>query len=1100
MERLGAPPPAAGPPRVEMREQPSSIGELVRGSTGLVGDVQRSALRSAADFPGRGMSQALSGITGTKPDWRENVSDVVEGGAAAASPVMAATPVAAIPRIAAWMGAGALMGEGTRRTAEVLGAEPETARLAGNVAGLATLPGIAKPLLRGRRPPAGMPAPLEAQPGEAPWLAPGERPKLADVLAMREKETALARERIRAGAPPPPGAERQPEIGPKSAQESAAVFAESPTHPRARAAESAGVFEEDAAFRQRVDELIQKGVDADVAREQARVPPRPQPPVREPLPPPDAPAPPPGYESLIRQRQQLGPAAETLPPRLLGAEPNDVRIANELGEQALLLPRGSARPAPPPVPEPIAVAKKRISKKLKSERGSFSDRPVDPDEPSLLDDLVLVGKHYAGEAGATFDTWSAKMVADLGEHVRPQLDTVWRKVNAGSAAALPTAQQLRLQAARPDARPPLPPPPPPGEPDIINVKHFNVEPEAKEHLRVTAESVRPELEKMLGKKLSHDEVINAARHSDILQRATSRESTLKREAALLALRQQIAKQAEGGSLSREFIDNLRVLKGEQASIARQLGSLAIEADPVLKSAKSQIVQKLIGLGKTTDEILADAKNVNWDNPLEATAFYRKHNPAQLNEILNEYAYINLLSSPRTHVVNAFSNLTQAGFTAPMTHLYSGGLDFISSALTGARRTKYAREVQPYFRGMLSATGDAAAEALAVIKGKRFVERPDVEHLPTNVPGLRQLQVIPRALEASDMFFRTLIKSGEREALAYRAMRNGEPVNAAALDKQAGDKAAYYVFRQKLDPSNATGQGHLLAAVDKATNAMYVLRKVPGMKWFLRFIQTPMNILKQGIEYSPAGFATMAGAADPQEQAAKALIGSTVFAAAAWVAAKGDSTWAPPQGETARKEFYASGRQPYSMKIGNTWVGYSKLGPIAYPVAMTAAIKYHDEQSPAALSTDKEEALAKALGGIAGFFSDQSYVEGVSSLIDMARGRGSARAIANVPSQYIPLSSLQRWVAQIVDPVYRETGRGANWRAIVQNLQRGIPFASRSLPAQTDLVGRPSHRPMPGANAVSPVTLSPAQPQSEPYYQQRLRERQWKRKYSPARRP
>src|SRR6185369_9518784 len=112
----------------------------------------------------------------------------------------------------------------------------------------------------------------------------------------------------------------------------------------------------------------------------------------------------------------------------------------------------------------------------------------------------------------------------------------------------------------------------------------------------------------------------------------------------------------------------------------------------------------------------------------------------------------------------------------------------------------------------------------------------------------------------------------------------------------------------------------LNAIDSATELMYSIRKKPKVgkliSWFIPFVETPMNILKQGIEFSPLGFGTIPGAANKTEQTAKALIGSAIFTAAGYAGLQGRLTWAAPTGEKEKQLFYSSGRQPYSIKIGN----------------------------------------------------------------------------------------------------------------------------------------------------------------------------------------
>jgi len=101
----------------------------------------------------------------------------------------------------------------------------------------------------------------------------------------------------------------------------------------------------------------------------------------------------------------------------------------------------------------------------------------------------------------------------------------------------------------------------------------------------------------------------------------------------------------------------------------------------------------------------------------------------------------------------------------------------------------------------------------------------------------------------------------------------------------------------------------------------------------------MNILKQGIEYSPLGITTLPGAANKTEQLAKSMVGSSVLLGASWLAMNGRTTWATPTSPKEKEAFYASGRQPYSIKIGDNWVSYSKLGPLAYPIAMASSFQW-----------------------------------------------------------------------------------------------------------------------------------------------------------------
>jgi hypothetical protein len=607
----------------------------------------------------------------------------------------------------------------------------------------------------------------------------------------------------------------------------------------------------------------------------------------------------------------------------------------------------------------------------------------------------------------------------------------------------------------------------------LNTSKFNISEQAKTKLDETVAAIKPELEQVKGATLKNEEVVDAAKASKILSREVNPEATKKATAAVTRLRQEVAAGAEGKGLTKDFIENLKVLKSYSADAGRKLQAFNIKASPET-SIKESIIADLVGLGKKSDDLIAAAKGVDFDNPKQVSKFYRQFVKPSLGEVLDEYRYINLLSSPQTHIVNAFSNLIQGTVLNPATKLYTGAIDSIGSTLTGKQRTAYMREVPAYSKGFINSMGEAFKEASEVMKGNKFVERPDINRLSTGKLGPGEY--VMRALEAGDVFFRKMIKGGEMEALAYKASRSGKKIPKSVMEKQAADAAEYFVFRKAPDPTNKTGQGAVLSGIDKATEAVYKFRNVPGVKWVIPFVQTPMNILKQGLEYSPLGVSTMVGNTNKTQQLAKALIGSTVLAGAATL----ESTWDAPTSKNEKEEFYASGRKPYSVKIGDNWVSYSKLGPLAYPMAMAAAVKWYFENDPKATSTDSIDKTTKLLGGIAGFFSDQSYLSGIGDLVDVAKGEDYAikGMLANFGKQLVPLTSLQGWVARQLDPIYRQP------KTLMDQLKTGIPGLSKSVDSYKDPLGNDSVRQNNTFNSWSPVNVNPANQQFEDIYQKR----------------
>lgn len=609
----------------------------------------------------------------------------------------------------------------------------------------------------------------------------------------------------------------------------------------------------------------------------------------------------------------------------------------------------------------------------------------------------------------------------------------------------------------------------------INLERMKVSEEAKQKITEASQTISDKVEKVTGKPLSHEEVVEKAKDVEILTKGVSREKTLEFEAALLKTRQHLGALAEQRELTQEFLDTLQTVSNIGTDIARQLESFKIEALPEYAIQKTKIIKEILRLGNSAEEVLEKAKGVDFKDPNQVADFYREFVKPKFIDELNEFAYMNILSSPKTHIINTFSNLIQTVGLNPLTRLSSGLYDSVASGLTGKAREAYVNEIPKFYHGMFNAVPEAIDQVNQIMKGKLFVERPDIKHIPTKSKWIDKATLgigkyIPRALEAMDVYFRTLIKAGEMEALASRYPQPLSPTDMKEVEAEASRRAEYYVFRAPIDPENRTGQGDLLSAIDKLTKAVYGFRQVPGVQWFVRFVRTPMNILRQGLEYSPAGIGTIKGAKAKSEQAGKAILGSAVFAGAMALANAGRTTWGVPRGENERKMFYQAGMQPYSIKIGDRWYAYSRVGPLAYPIAMAAAIHYHANESKTALSDSELEKATKALAGVMRFFSDQSYLEGIGQLVGTLQGEQfeQTKAFTNVPTQLISLVSLQRWMNQIIDPVYRDPERGVNVEALKQNLMNSIIGLSVFLPEKEGIYGEPAEREDRIINAISPV--------------------------------
>jgi len=623
--------------------------------------------------------------------------------------------------------------------------------------------------------------------------------------------------------------------------------------------------------------------------------------------------------------------------------------------------------------------------------------------------------------------------------------------------------------------------------NLINVDRLNISDEAKATVARTAEEVRPFIEAKTGTKLTNAQVIaEAEKTGRVMNRAVGAEKTLEWEASMLRARQKLAAAAETGKVDQDYIDNLIAIKTQAADIGRKLQSFSIGADARSVTQKELILDAVMKTDAKIDEVIKAAEGVDFNDLNQATDFYRKFVKPSAMEWVDLVRYNSMLSSPKTHILNAIGgNLPNSLAIAPIQKAVEGGLDWLRATATGTQQERFAGEGAAYVANYFKGLREASTRFGEVLAGKRGFTDVDLRTIPIANKGtaglaVKTLSVPTKLLEASDQFFTALVEAGEKGASAYRVKKGGKVVGNA--DANAENTAAYRLFRQE---PGAVEQGYILDAVDDLTRVIQMARDPERTgpvvstiaKFALPFVRTPTNIFKQGIEYSPLGFANLVGnkggkhmqlAGDTTEQLSKAIVGSAVFAGAATLLTSNRLTWAEPTGD-ARNDFRAAGMQPYSVKVGDTWLSYQKLPPgLAFPLAMTAAI-HNAEKERKADETTTAWVLA-SIGKYGDFLKDQSYAKGIGELIN---GEYGIEGIAsNYAQQFVPFRALGGWLARLTDDTQRKVNRDAGFiEQQVQLLMMNIPGLSQMVPERVDSDLNPIPNKDRVANAFSPVSFT-----------------------------
>jgi hypothetical protein len=246
----------------------------------------------------------------------------------------------------------------------------------------------------------------------------------------------------------------------------------------------------------------------------------------------------------------------------------------------------------------------------------------------------------------------------------------------------------------------------------------------------------------------------------------------------------------------------------------------------------------------------------------------------------------------------------------------------------------------------------------------------------------------------------------------------------------------------------------------------------------------MNFAKQWIEYSPAGLATLPGSAKKKEQLAKALVGSVITAIGAKFALDGNTTWSVPTDPKQKELFYASGRKPFSIKIGDKWIPMIYAGSLAFALALPAAVKYYNDESRTALTDSQIKKLTQSVMSMAEFLSGQTFLEGINNFVKLLSGDVDYSLPGNLAftaGQLIPQEGLVRYISTIVDPIYRKG------KTFEEGLKKNIPFLSKTLEPYTTPTGELSRREP--INYILPYDVGISKTEYEPLLQQRTQKLQ-----------
>lgn len=518
------------------------------------------------------------------------------------------------------------------------------------------------------------------------------------------------------------------------------------------------------------------------------------------------------------------------------------------------------------------------------------------------------------------------------------------------------------------------------------------------------------------------------------------------------------------ALSRSAAVN-QSMQGASAEAGRALNAHKILAQALRESQTD--VQKAM---ETVRKSLGDKWEENQKAVVETLSRIPEGDTRRLNKFIRNYAQFttkdkiyayylaNILSGVQTNVKNFVGNSTMIPLeTATKAIRGIGNKDAYSSeafhSVVG-RWQGLEQGLQSAFQIMRDGMSSQQASKLEIPQRFEFTGMGKA----WNYPG--------RLLEASDAIFKATSMNGELRALAARqALKEGLKGNA--LDKRIQEivsnppegmvnkavaQAKYETF--------TTDPGAWTKAIIDAR------QKVTPLKYVIPFINVPTNLLKVGMEYSPAGFlkaprevimGKLTGdevrskylkTPEARDAFARASIGSAIAFYAWQKYQEGGLTGKAPS-DAGQRDAFLRTRQEYSVKVGDKWVRYTDFGPLAIPFLMTAAVEDARQQNK---NFPADKVAAEAVGSLARGIFQQSFYKGLSDVMDtFGSGTGSfgnavTKQAAGTTSGMVPFSGLFRSVKNVNDPFTRDPD------GMYERLKSGLPIFSETVPSKLNALG------------------------------------------------
>lgn len=467
-------------------------------------------------------------------------------------------------------------------------------------------------------------------------------------------------------------------------------------------------------------------------------------------------------------------------------------------------------------------------------------------------------------------------------------------------------------------------------------------------------------------------------------------------------------------------------------------------------------------------------------------------PGTLREKLRSWRYLSMLCNVRTHMRNIMGNAGMLG-AREVKDVFGAGLEFAFqkkiAKLDGERTKAIINPASKSDRALLNLSEERFKQIKDVIEGNKYSEADKIEER-RRIYESAAMEWIRRKssgiLSAEDT---AAMLVTFRSTYAQYLKANGYTAQDT-LDDDFQRRATEYAIKEAQEATfhDASNLARLINKFERSGNAAGFF--VGGL---MPFKQTPINVAKRMVEYSPAslirGTVNLIRANNAQEfidglnNLAKGLTGSSIMAIGYFLARAGILVAGGDPDEKEKETSYRKlfGRQMYAIN-GKGWsYTIDWLAPAAAPLFAGAFL--YESLTADGYSPDDVFKVASAMASILNPLLELSMLDGISSALKSYESGAQQAvdigisALTSYLGQYIP--TLVGQIARSVDSIQRSTYatgdstiEKALKRFVLQSAAK-IPGLSKLLQPALDAHGNAIERP--GGNFFGRLLLNTISP-------------------------